>query len=98
LLFVENGHARGGVGYGYDAPNNDSFPSDMSFDIDGEPYVIQGVGPFDETKSYPLFLTLENGGTIAMVFDELENFDEDIAVYIYDALLDTCTNFNNSNH
>ncbi|MGB3607523.1 HYR domain-containing protein [Psychroserpens sp.] len=98
LAFVENGEATDGVDYGYDAPNNDNFPSDMSFDIDGNPYVIQGVGPFDETKMYPLIVTLANGGTIQVPFDAFENFDETIDLFIYDAQLDTYTNFNNTSY
>jgi hypothetical protein len=41
---------------------------------------------------------LANAGTIQIVFDELENFDEVIDLYIYDALLDTYTNFNDTNY
>ncbi|MGC1471750.1 MAG: HYR domain-containing protein [Psychroserpens sp.] len=98
LAFIENGEATDGVDYGYDAPNNDNFPSDMSFDIDGNPYVIQGVGAFDETKMYPLIVTLANGGTIQIPFDAFENFDETIDLFIYDAQLDTYTNFNTTSY
>lgn len=98
LAFVENGNATNGIDYGYDAANNDDFSSDMCFDIEGAQFVIQGVGPFDITQSYPLIITLKDGGSIQILLDELENFEEIINVFIYDALLGTYTKFNNTNY
>ena len=94
LAFVENSNATDGIDYGYDAPNNDAFSSDMSYGIEGERFVIQGVKTFDITKMYPLIVTLANSGTVEVALNEFENFDEDVDLFIYDSLLGTYTQFN----
>ena len=95
LGFVPNGMATDGFDYGYDAPKFDNFPSDLSFTIENENYAIQGVGPFDETKVYPLTLELNEAGTVEIMVSEIENFDEVINVYLHDELLNTYTLINN---
>ncbi|WP_405571604.1 LamG-like jellyroll fold domain-containing protein [Winogradskyella sp. Asnod2-B02-A] len=95
--FMDNTNATDGVDYGYDGLNTDSFPNDMSFNIDGEKFIIQGVGPFDETKSYPLDIDVANGGNIEIVLNSLENFNDNRAVYIYDALEQNYISINNQN-
>ncbi|TXD81640.1 choice-of-anchor D domain-containing protein [Subsaximicrobium wynnwilliamsii] len=97
LGFMDNANATDNVDYGYDAPINDSYPNDMGFNIDGGQYVIQGVGGFDITKSYPLNIKLTTGGTVQIALSALENFDTDIDVYIHDSVLGTYTQFNNTN-
>ena len=97
LGFTTDNAATDGVDYGYDALNSDYFPSDMSFLIDGENYVIQGVGEFNDTKVYPLHMVLGEQGNIEIGLTALENFDETIDVYIFDALEGTYTRFNEVN-
>lgn len=86
LGFMDNNRASDGIDYGYDALNNDSFADDMTFNIEGKKYVIQGVGTFDATKSYPLHIDLEYGGVIKIELTDLENFEENTNVFIYDAV------------
>ena len=95
--FTDNQNATDGIDYGYDAINQDAFPNDMSFDIEGEKFVIQGVNTFDETKAYPLDIDLANGGNIEIALAELENFDEAIDVFIFDALDGSYTRINDIN-
>ncbi|MBA6154723.1 HYR domain-containing protein, partial [Gelidibacter maritimus] len=94
LAFTPNNDATDGFDYGYDALNRDAFPSDMSFLIEGKKYIIQGVGAFDINKKYPLDMTLKISGNVELSLTELENFDEDIDVYVHDGLLDTYTRIN----
>ncbi|MDN3493981.1 LamG-like jellyroll fold domain-containing protein, partial [Winogradskyella bathintestinalis] len=94
--FMDNDNATDAFDYGYDALNTETLPSDMSFNIEGEKYVIQGVGHFDVAKSYPLDIVTE-GGAIEIALDSLENFDEAIDVFIYDNVLGTYTRFNDVN-
>ena len=91
LGFTTDNAATDGVDYGYDGANFDQFPDDLFWLIENESYVIQGVGAFDITKQYPLALFLENAGTINISLNSLENFENDIDVYVFDSLLDTCT-------
>ena len=94
LAFTPNNDATDGFDYGYDALNRDAFPSDMSFLIEGKKYIIQGVGAFDINKKYPLDMTLKISGNVELSLTGLENFDEDIDVYVHDSLLDTYTRIN----
>ncbi|TYA55272.1 immunoglobulin-like domain-containing protein [Formosa maritima] len=96
LAFVPNQLATDGFDYGYDAINTEVLPNDMSWMIADETYVIQGVGDFDETKYYPLGIFLETSGTIEISLKALENFEEDIDVFVYDSLYQTYTLINDS--
>ena len=99
LGFVDNGYATDGFDYGYDAENADAeFPNDMFWRIADKNYTTQGVGAFDETSQYPLGLFLSNTGMIDISLVALENFDEDISVYIYDALLDEYYEINDNSY
>ncbi|EPR70595.1 putative internalin [Winogradskyella psychrotolerans RS-3] len=97
LGFTTDNVATDGIDYGYDALNADDFPSDLSFLIEGQNYVIQGVGEFEETKVYPLEMVLGEQGNIEIGLTELENFDDAIDVYIFDAAEGTYTRFNDVN-
>jgi hypothetical protein len=97
LAFTPDNAASDGFDYGYDARINDNFPADMAFMLDNERYVIQGVGEFDDTKRYPLGIFMSNSGTIQIELSDLENFEEPVDVYIYDAVLDTYTPINDYN-
>ncbi|WP_242121691.1 hypothetical protein [Aestuariivivens sediminicola] len=92
--FTPDNVATDGYDYGYDALNVDDFPDDLNWLIENERYVIQGVGAFDDTKNYPLGLFLTNSGNIKISFDKLENFENPIDVFVYDAYLETYTRIN----
>ena len=96
LGFTPDNAANDGYDYGYDALHTANFPNDTLWDIDGEIYVIQGVGSFDESKSLPLNINITNAGSITITLTDLENFESDIDVFIYDALLGTYTQINES--
>ncbi|PWI31542.1 hypothetical protein DI383_02425 [Flavobacteriaceae bacterium LYZ1037] len=98
LAFTPNNEATEGVDYGYDAKNSDYFPSDMSFVIDNENYVIQGVGEFQIDNMYPISIELGTSGTIEIELTDLENFDEEVDVFVYDALLGTYSRINTVNY
>ena len=96
--FTPDNAATDGFDFGYDALFSDQFANDMFWLIDGEKYIIQGVGAFDNTKQYPLGLFLSNSGNIQISLTDIENFDTDIDVYIYDAVLDIYTSINVENY
>ncbi|BAO76954.1 T9SS type A sorting domain-containing protein [Winogradskyella sp. PG-2] len=96
LGFVPDNSATDGVDYGYDAPYVEDLQDDLNWMIEDNRYIIQGVGAFDTNKYYPLGMFLSNGGDISISLNALENFDEDIDVYLYDLELDTYTLLNNS--
>ncbi|MFD2540886.1 HYR domain-containing protein [Lacinutrix gracilariae] len=98
LAFTPNNEASDAIDYGFDAKNSDYFPSDMSFLIENEKYIIQGVGAFDIEKMYPITIDLGVSGNIQIALDDLENFEEAIDVFIYDALLGSYTAINENNY
>ncbi|OUR97738.1 hypothetical protein A9Q86_16130, partial [Flavobacteriales bacterium 33_180_T64] len=90
LGFVPNNQATDGIDYAYDAENSDAeFPNDMFWNLEDLDFTTQGVGDFDDTKQYPLKVYVGTSGTYEISLRDLENFDEAINVYIYDALLET---------
>ncbi|GAA3583774.1 LamG-like jellyroll fold domain-containing protein [Snuella lapsa] len=96
LAFTPDNRATDGIDYGYDAPKFNVFPNDLNWDIENSPYEIQGVGAFDETKQYPLRLTLTTGGEVEISLNTLEGFAPNAKAYIYDSLLGTYTKINNA--
>ncbi|WP_188358253.1 LamG-like jellyroll fold domain-containing protein, partial [Mangrovimonas yunxiaonensis] len=95
LGFIPNSNASAGFDYGYDAENIDDFPSDVSFVIDNKSYVIQGVNAFNDENMYPLKVVLANNNTVEIDLESLEHFDDDIDVFIYDAVEDSYHQINN---
>lgn len=94
LAFTPDNAASDGFDYGYDGPNPDNFLNDLNWMIDDNRYVIQGVGAFEDTKQYPFGLFLADSGEIEIVLTDLENFDSEIDVFIYDSVLDSYTKIN----
>jgi hypothetical protein len=96
LGFVTDNSATDGFDYGYDALNIDDLPDDLNWMIEDNRYVIQGVGEFNTSKYYPLGMFLSNTGDISISLAELENFNQDIDVYLYDYQEDSYTLLNAS--
>lgn len=94
LGFTPDNAATDGFDYGYDAVNPDQYPNDMFWNINGQNYVIQGVGAFKDTKVYPLNVNITNACSISIALTGLENFDSEIDVFVFDSLLDTYTQIN----
>ena len=94
LGFTPDNAATDGYDYGYDALNREQFPNDMFWNIDGQNYIIQGVGAFEDTKIYPLNVNVATTGLVKIALTGLENFDSEINVYIYDSLLNSYTQIN----
>ncbi len=94
LGFTPDNAATDGVDYGYDALNMDNYPDDLNWMINNQRYVIQGVGAFDDSKQYPLGMFLSNAGNIEIALDQLENFNNPIEVFLYDAENNTHTLLN----
>lgn len=98
LGFTPDNAASDGFDYGYDAQNADNFNNDCNWMIEHNRYVIQGVGAFHNSKTYPMGLFLTDAGNVEFSLLSLENFNQNIDVYIYDALNQTVTSINSSNH
>jgi hypothetical protein len=84
LLGFMNQNATSDIDYGYDGLNMDDFPNDMYF-LNGEnQLVIQGEGFFREDASYPLGVKTDAEGKVTFMIDDIENFDKNQKIFIYD--------------
>jgi hypothetical protein len=92
LLGFMNEKATDAIDYGYDATSFDNLPNDIYFSTNGWKLIIQGVGYFDTAASYPIGVKTDAAGKVKFLIDELENFDTNQAVYIYDNETDTYYN------
>ncbi|HSN48682.1 MAG TPA: T9SS type A sorting domain-containing protein, partial [Flavobacterium sp.] len=85
LLGFMDQNATSDIDYGYDGLNMDDFPNDMYF-LNGEnQLVIQGEGFFKEDASYPLGVKTDAEGKVTFMIDDLENFDKNQKIFIYDS-------------
>ncbi|MFE3868872.1 LamG-like jellyroll fold domain-containing protein [Flavobacterium sp. LS2P90] len=91
LGFMEE-NATSGIDYGYDGLMMDDFPNDMYLLNSENQLVIQGEGFFDENASYPIGVKTDSIGKVSFTIDELENFDDNQKVFIYDKSDDTYHN------
>lgn len=96
LGFTPNNAASDGFDFGYDGPNIEDLPDDLNWLIEDYRYVIQGVGSFEDTKSYFFGMYLTHSGDIKISLVGLENFESPIEVFVYDTLEDTFTKINES--
>jgi hypothetical protein len=84
LLAFTQGQATDSFDNGYDAQNLDGQPEDMYFMLDDKKLFIQGVGEFDENKSYPLGIKNAAFGNIKIGLEATENLSEDVSILIFD--------------
>jgi hypothetical protein len=96
LGFTPDNAASDGMDYGYDALCFENLADDLNWMINDQRYVIQGVGAFNENKSYPFGMFLTNSGTISFSLNSLENFESPINVFIYDALNNSFNQINDN--
>jgi hypothetical protein len=95
LIGFMNENATSGMDYGYDATNFDNFPNDMYF-LNGEnKLVIQGEGFFDSNAIYPIGVKADRAGNVQFMLDEIENYDKNQNVFIYDSTDKTYHNIRN---
>ena len=84
LLGFMNENASKELDYGYDGLNIDNFANDMYFLCGKNKLAIQGVGYFKKEDAFPIGVKTNIAGKVTFSIDELENFDKNQKVYIYD--------------
>lgn len=98
LLGFIDGKATDEMDFGYDAYNMDNFPNDMFFLIGENKFVIQGVGTFNKNASYPIGVKTDAEGIVKFMIDDVENFDPNQAIYIYDGETNTYNNIRTNDY
>ncbi len=69
---------------GYDGVHIDNQQNDMCFRSQDTNLIIQGVGYFDENKKHAISVKTNQTGDIEIVLDDIENFDSNRKIFIYD--------------
>ena len=78
--------ATDGVDFGIDALDvNDELPNDVTFLLQNDNYVIQGIN-FDQTKKVPLSVKAATSTKFKFYIPEVINFDASQKIYLFDAL------------
>lgn len=86
LKLVFDSEATDGVDGGIDVKNTDvDFPQDISFWIENEDYIIQGLN-FNLSKKIPLSAKAAVSTKFKFYISETDGFDDTQPIYIYDAL------------
>lgn len=86
LLGFANENATSEIDPGYDAVTMDDQENDMYFLHGDKKLIIQGDGFFNINNSYQIGVKSSGVGTVKFAIDEIENFDENQPVYIFDSL------------
>lgn len=83
LAFMQE-KATSAIDYGYDGYILDNFPNDMYFLNGADQLVIQGEGYFDLESSFPIGVKTDREGTIKFMIDDIENFETNEPIFVYD--------------
>ena len=86
LLGFMNEDASDNFDPGYDGVLLDDQPNDMYFRNQDKNLIIQGVGFFNQNKKHPLSIKVNQTGVVEIVLDDVENFDMNRKVFIFDNL------------
>ncbi|MES2574033.1 MAG: choice-of-anchor D domain-containing protein [Bacteroidota bacterium] len=89
LLAFMDDKATSGIDYGYDGEILDDFPNDMYLLNDEMQLVIEGESNFNADAIYPIGVKSDIDGKVSFIIDEIENFDSQQPIFIYDNLTDT---------
>lgn len=84
LIGFMNENATAALDPGYDGELIDNQPSDMYLLNNNVKLNIAGEGYFNQSQIFPLGIKANTAGDIKFAIDSLENFPENVSIYIYD--------------
>ncbi|MFD0863455.1 T9SS type A sorting domain-containing protein [Sungkyunkwania multivorans] len=73
-----------GIDWGYDGALIENQTDDMYWLIEGQPHVIQAIGNISSLTHLSLGIRSGSSQMVTIMLDELENFDEDLPLFIFD--------------
>ncbi|MGS2726400.1 T9SS type A sorting domain-containing protein [Psychroserpens sp. BH13MA-6] len=96
---VQNFHdtATDGFDYGLEAKTASEAPNEISWVLDGVPYVIQAHS-FDVEKTIPLIVNLDAQQNLDFSIFDVQNFDESQPIYIHDIQADLYVDLRQQNY
>ncbi|MDG4716646.1 T9SS type A sorting domain-containing protein [Winogradskyella marincola] len=99
ILLTVDDNCTDGYDWGYDGYLNDVQLDDMSWLIEDELFVIQGIGQIDmEETSLPLSIQKSNIGDVVISIQSLENIPDNLNIILHDTELDTHYDLRTTNY
>ena len=86
LLIGADENASDYFDLGYDAPMIDAQKEDMFWNMNNAKFVIQAVKDFNANRVIPLGVIIDATGENTFKIKEIENFDDQAKVYLFDAV------------
>lgn len=99
ILLTVDDRATFEYDWGFDGHLYDEQVDDMSWVIDDERYVIQGINNIDvQDTVLPISIKKSEGGDIVISIKEIENAPNDLGIYLHDLEFDTYHDLKNSDY
>lgn len=99
ILLTVDDRCTDGYDWGFDGYLNDVQVDDMSWLIDDELFVIQGIGDIDtEETILPLNILKSDVGDVVIAIQALENIPDDLDIILHDTELGTHHDLRTSNY
>jgi len=92
ILVTADGNSTNKFDLGYDAPRIGNDAEDMYWMIDETKYIIQAVPDFNLEQVLPIGIKISEEGEYTIKIEELENFEENVDIFLKDNLNDTYFN------
>ncbi len=97
LVGVDN-NATDAQDMGYDAPLIEDNAEDMYWTFDSKKFVIQGVGDFNDNRTLPLGVKIDEEGDAIISIEELMNIPSNRIIYLHDKDLEMYHNLTESDY
>ena len=99
ILLTVDDNCTEGYDWGYDGYLNDVQVDDMSWLIENQLFVIQGIGEIDtEETTLPLNIQKSNVGDVVISIQSLENIPDDLNIVLHDTELNTHYDLRSTNY
>lgn len=99
ILLTVDDRASMNYDWGFDAPLNDVQSDDMSWIINDENYVIQGIDSINSNDTnLPLAIKKDIEGLVIISIDALENVPDDMDIYLQDMEMGTSHDLRAANY
>ena len=99
ILLTVDDNCTEGYDWGYDGYLNDVQVDDMSWLIEDQLFVIQGIGEIDtEETTLPLNIQKSDVGDVVISIQSLENIPDDLNIVLHDTELNTHYDLRSTNY
>jgi len=98
ILVTADGNSSNKFDLGYDAPRIGNDAEDMYWMIDETKYIIQAVPDFNLEQVLPIGIKISEEGEYTIKIEELENFEENVDIFLKDNLNDTYFNLSTGDY